>query len=57
MRFTKHTDCGEKGIGNDRLQGCTHPEPDQLTDYYRVTNPGIWVILSAVILLLAGVFA
>ena len=31
--------------------------PDQLTDYLRVTNPGIWVILAAVILLLAGVFA
>ena len=31
--------------------------PEQLTDYLRVTNPGIWVILLAVILLLAGVFA
>ena len=31
--------------------------PEQLTDYLRVTNPGIWVILVAVILLLAGVFA
>ena len=31
--------------------------PDQLTDYLCVTNPGIWVILVAVILLLAGVFA
>ena len=31
--------------------------PEQLTDYLRVTNPGIWVILAAVILLLAGVFA
>ena len=30
--------------------------PEQLTDYLRVTNPGIWVILAAVILLLAGVF-
>ena len=30
--------------------------PDQLTDYLRVTNPGIWVILAAVIILLAGVF-
>ena len=29
--------------------------PDQLTDYLRVTNPGIWVTLTAVILLLAGV--
>jgi len=31
--------------------------PEQLTDYLRVTNPGIWVVLAAVILLLAGVFA
>lgn len=30
--------------------------PEQLTDYLRVTNPGIWVVLVAVILLLAGVF-
>ena len=28
--------------------------PDQLTDYLRVTNPGIWAILLAVILMLAG---
>ena len=31
--------------------------PEQLTDYLRVTNPGIWVVLTAVILLLAGIFA
>lgn len=31
--------------------------PEQLTDYLRVTNPGIWAILVAVILLLAGIFA
>lgn len=31
--------------------------PEQLTDYLRVTSPGIWVILAAVILLLAGIFA
>ena len=31
--------------------------PEQLTDYLRVTNPGIWVILIAVILLLAGILA
>ena len=31
--------------------------PEQLTEYLRVTNPGIWVILAAVILLLAGVLA
>ena len=29
--------------------------PDQLTDYLKVTNPGVWVILTAVIILLAGV--
>lgn len=31
--------------------------PEQLTDYLRVTNPGIWMILIAVIILLAGLFA
>ena len=29
--------------------------PENLTDYLRVANPGIWVVLAAVILLLAGV--
>ena len=29
--------------------------PDQLTDYLRVTNPGIWAVLAAVIVLLAGI--
>ena len=28
--------------------------PDQLTDYLKVTDPGIWAVLLAVILLLAG---
>ena len=31
--------------------------PEQLTDYLQVTNPGIWVVLGAVILLLTGIFA
>ena len=31
--------------------------PEQLTDYLRVTNPGIWVLLAAVIMLLGGLFA
>ena len=31
--------------------------PEQLTDYLRVTNPGIWTILAVVIILLAGLFA
>lgn len=30
--------------------------PEQLTDYLRVTNPGIWVILAAVLVLLVGFF-
>ena len=30
--------------------------PDQLTDYLEVTDPGVWVVLTAVIILLAGVF-
>lgn len=29
--------------------------PEQLNDYIRVTNPGIWMILLAAIVLLAGV--
>lgn len=28
--------------------------PEQLQDYIRVTNPGIWMVLAAVIVLLAG---
>ena len=28
--------------------------PEHLSDYLRVTNPGVWVVLAAVILLLAG---
>ena len=28
--------------------------PEQLTDYLRVTNPGIWLVLATVILLLTG---
>ncbi len=31
--------------------------PEQLTDYLKVTNPGIWILLAAVILLLGGLFA
>ena len=29
--------------------------PEQLNDYIRVTNPGVWLILCAVILLLSGI--
>ena len=31
--------------------------PDKLTDYLRVTNPGIWLILTIVVILLAGLIA
>ena len=31
--------------------------PEQLQDYMRVTNPGIWMVLAAVIVLLAGILA
>ena len=31
--------------------------PEQMTDYLRVTNPGIWAVLAAVLLLLAGLAA
>ncbi len=30
--------------------------PEQLTDYLRVTNPGIWTLFAAIIILLAGMF-
>ena len=30
--------------------------PEQLTDYLRVTNPGAWIILAAVIVLIGGLF-
>ena len=30
--------------------------PEQLSDYLHVTSPAIWVVLAAVILLLAGLF-
>lgn len=29
--------------------------PEQLNEYIRVTNPGIWLILTAIVVLLAGV--
>ena len=31
--------------------------PEQLTDYLRVTNPGVWAVLAVVILLLLGILA
>ena len=30
--------------------------PEQLTDYLRVTSPGIWIILAAIVILLIGFF-
>ena len=30
--------------------------PEQLNDYLKVTNPAVWVVLAAVIFLLAGLF-
>ncbi len=30
--------------------------PEQLNDYIRVSSPGVWIILAAVIILLIGVF-
>ena len=29
--------------------------PEQLNDYIRVSNPGVWMVLAAVIVLLVGV--
>ena len=31
--------------------------PEQLTDYLKVTNPGIWMMLIAIIMFLIGLFA
>lgn len=31
--------------------------PEQLNDYLRVTNPGIWMVLIGIIVLLAGLIA
>ena len=31
--------------------------PEHLSDYLRVTNPGVWVALAVIILLLAGLLA
>ena len=31
--------------------------PEQMNDYIRVSNPSVWMILAAVIILLAGIFA
>ena len=33
----------------DRIQS-----PEQLNDYLRVANPAVWVLLAAILLLLAG---
>ena len=39
---------------NETLKRISSPE--QLTDYLRVTNPGIWIVLAAVLTLLVGFF-
>lgn len=31
--------------------------PEQLNGYVRVTNPGVWMVISAIIILLCGVIA
>ncbi len=31
--------------------------PEQLNDYIRVTTPSVWVVLAALIILLAGILA
>jgi hypothetical protein len=30
--------------------------PEQMNDYLKVTNPGVWIILAAAVLLFAGLF-
>lgn len=31
--------------------------PEQLTDYLKITNPGIWIMLSVVVIILVGLIA
>ena len=31
--------------------------PEQLNDYVKVANPGLWMVVSAIIILLAGIIA
>ena len=31
--------------------------PEQLNDYIRVTTPGVWLVLAALVVLLAGMLA
>ena len=57
---TEHTEKKENSI---RKEGIFREkslerisEPEQLHDYIRVTSPGIWLVLLAVVVLLAGVF-
>ena len=45
---------GKSGFREKTLERISSPE--QLNDYLHVTNPGIWAVLTAVIILLAGVF-
>ncbi len=45
----------EQASGVFRKKALEHIRtPDQLTDYLKVTNPGIWTLLAAVIILLGG---
>ncbi len=48
---------GEQASGIFRKKALDNiKSPDQLTDYLQVANPGIWVLLAAVIILLGGLF-
>ncbi len=48
---------GEQASGIFRKKALDNiKSPDQLTDYLKVTNPGIWILLAAVIILLGGIF-
>ena len=31
--------------------------PEQINDYLRVTTPGVWIVLAAIIILIMGLFA
>ena len=49
MSEKKETICRKRALDEIR-------SPEQLNDYLKVTNPGVWIILAAVVLLFAGLF-
>lgn len=57
--FTEAANIENALFGEERLQNVLNENrdgsPEQLNDYIRVSNPGVWLVLAAVIVLLIGV--